>query len=207
MNTIVVGIAGGTASGKSTVVEKIQEYFPHDVVVICHDYYYLAHDELSYDERCKLNYDHPRAFETELLARDIKMLKEGKTIHCPQYDYTNHNRSQEVLRVEPKPVIILDGILVLEDPLLRELMDVKIFVDTDADERLRRRIIRDMRERGRSIESILEQYSNTVKPMHEQFIEPSKKHADIIIPRGGKNEVALQMLKNYISDCVKKSSK
>lgn len=207
MNTIVVGIAGGTASGKSTVVEKIQEYFPHDVVVICHDYYYLAHDELSYDERCKLNYDHPRAFETELMARDIKQLKEGKPIYCPQYDYTTHNRSQEVLRVEPKPVIILDGILVLEDPLLRELMDVKIFVDTDADERLRRRIIRDMRERGRSIESILEQYSNTVKPMHEQFIEPSKKHADIIIPRGGKNQVALQMLKNYISNCVKKSSK
>lgn len=207
MNTIVVGIAGGTASGKSTVVEKIQEYFPHDVVVICHDYYYLAHDELSYDERCKLNYDHPRAFETELMARDIKQLKEGKPIYCPQYDYTIHNRSQEVLRVEPKPVIILDGILVLEDPLLRELMDVKIFVDTDADERLRRRIIRDMRERGRSIESILEQYSNTVKPMHEQFIEPSKKHADIIIPRGGKNQVALQMLKNYISNCVKKSSK
>lgn len=207
MNTIVVGIAGGTASGKSTVVEKIQEYFPHDVVVICHDYYYLAHDELSYDERCKLNYDHPRAFETELMARDIKQLKEGKTIQCPQYDYTIHNRSQEVLQIEPKPVIILDGILVLEDPLLRELMDVKIFVDTDADERLRRRIIRDMRDRGRSIESILEQYSNTVKPMHEQFIEPSKKHADIIIPRGGKNQVALQMLKNYISSCVKKSSK
>lgn len=207
MNTIVVGIAGGTASGKSTVVEKIQEYFPHDVVVICHDYYYLAHDELSYDERCKLNYDHPKAFETELMAHDIKQLKEGNPIYCPQYDYTIHNRSQEVLRVEPKPVIILDGILVLEDPLLRGLMDVKIFVDTDADERLRRRIIRDMRKRGRSIDSILEQYSNTVKPMHEQFIEPSKKYADIIIPRGGKNEVALQMLKNYISNCVKKSSK
>lgn len=202
METVIVGIAGGTSSGKTTVVKKLSEFFPDEISVICHDYYYLAHNDMSYEERCRLNYDHPKAFETEKLVEDIKTLKQGKPVECPQYDFTVHNRAEGCLRIESKPVIIVDGILVLEDARLRELMDVKIFVDTDADERLRRRIIRDMKERARSIESILDQYANTVKPMHEQFIEPSKKYADIIIPRGGKNEVALQMLKNYISEII-----
>lgn len=202
METVIVGIAGGTSSGKTTVVKKLSEFFPDEISVICHDYYYLAHDDMSYEERCRLNYDHPKAFETERLVEDIKALKQGEAVECPQYDFTVHNRAEGSLRIEPKPVIIVDGILVLEDARLRDLMDVKIFVDTDADERLRRRIIRDMQERARSIESILDQYANTVKPMHEQFIEPSKKYADIIIPRGGKNEVALQMLKNYISEII-----
>lgn len=198
MRTVIVGIAGGTASGKTTVVQKLKEFFPDEISVICHDFYYLAHDDMTYEERCSLNYDHPAAFETERLVADIEKLKRGEAVDCPQYDFTVHNRSQEILTIHPKPVIIIDGILVLEDARLRELMDVKIFVDTDADERLKRRLIRDMKERGRSIESILSQYTNTVKPMHEQFVEPSKRYADIIIPRGGKNTAALEMLKNYM---------
>lgn len=207
MRTVIVGIAGGTASGKTTVVQKMSEFFPNEISVICHDYYYLAHDEMTYEERSHLNYDHPCAFETERLVEDIRRLKNGEAIDCPQYDFTVHNRAEGVLHIEPKPVIIVDGILVLEDERLRDLMDVKIFVDTDADERLKRRLIRDMKERGRSIESILSQYTNTVKPMHEQFVEPSKRYADIIIPRGGKNEAALEMLRNYMLHLISDGDK
>lgn len=198
MKTVIVGIAGGTASGKTTVVQRMKEFFPDEISVICHDYYYLAHDDMTYEERSKLNYDHPCAFETERLVEDIEKLKAGIPVDCPQYDFTKHNRAKEVLRIYPKPVIIVDGILVLEDERLRNRMDVKIFVDTDADERLKRRLIRDMKERGRSLESVLDQYTNTVKPMHEQFVEPSKRYADVIIPRGGKNVAALEMLRNYM---------
>jgi len=180
----IVGIAGGSASGKTTIVNMIKETFGDDIVVISHDSYYKAHDELSYNERSRLNYDHPSSFDTDRMIADVKKLKASQAVDIPVYDYTIHNRSDETVHVVPKKVIILEGILILENPGLRDLMDIKVFVETDADERLMRRIRRDMAERARSIESILTQYSETVKPMHEQFVEPSKKYADIIIPRG-----------------------
>lgn len=194
----VVGVAGGSASGKTTIVKKISEYFGSDIVVISHDSYYKAHDDMDYSERCKLNYDHPESFETDKMAEDVKRLIKGEAIEMPVYDYSIHNRSDKSILIEPKKVIILEGILILEDKQLRDLMDVKIYVDTDADERLMRRIKRDMKERARSIESILEQYSGTVKVMHEEFVEPSKKYADIIIPRGGENHTGIEMLQEYL---------
>ena len=166
----IVGVAGGSASGKTTIVNKISEYFGSDIVVISHDSYYKAHDEMEYSERCKLNYDHPESFESEKMAEDVRKLMAGESIKMPVYDYTIHNRSKDFVLVEPKKVIILEGILILENKELRDLMDVKVYVDTDADERLMRRIKRDMKERARSIESILEQYSGTVKLMHEEFV-------------------------------------
>lgn len=183
---LIVGIAGGTASGKTTILNKLKDAFADNIQILSHDCYYRAHDDMTYEERARLNYDHPESFETERMIEDVIQLKNGHSIMCPVYDFTIHNRAKETVCVEPKPIIIVEGILVLADPRLRELMDVRIFVDEDADERLMRRIIRDMAERGRSVESVLSQYRNTVKPMHEQFIEPSKKYADIIIPRGGK---------------------
>ncbi len=201
MNTIsyVVGIAGGSASGKSTIIHKLSKVFRDDITVVSHDYYYWAHDDLSMEERAKLNYDHPKSFETKKLIDDIRNLKKGNAVDIPIYDFTVHTRKKETLRIEPKPVILVDGILILEDRELRSLMDLKVFVDADADERLLRRILRDTKERGRSLESVLTQYMATVKPMHEEFVEPSKKHADIIIPRGGENEPAVNMLIEYIS--------
>ena len=195
----IVGIAGGTASGKTTIVRKIKEKFGDDIVVINHDSYYKAHDDLSYEDRSRLNYDHPASFDTDLMIEDVKKLKDGKEIDMPVYDYTIHNRSDETIHVVPKKVIILEGILILESQALRDLMDIKVFVDTDADERLMRRIIRDMSERARSIESILTQYRDTVKPMHEQFVEPSKKYADIIIPRGGENTTGISILQEHLN--------
>lgn len=195
----IVGIAGGTASGKTTIVRKIKEKFGDDIVVINHDSYYKAHDDLSYEDRSKLNYDHPASFDTDLMIEDVKKLKAGQEIDMPVYDYTVHNRSDETIHVIPKKVIILEGILILESQALRDLMDIKVFVDTDADERLMRRIIRDMSERARSIESILTQYRDTVKPMHEQFVEPSKKYADIIIPRGGENTTGISILQEHLN--------
>ena len=183
----VLGVAGGSASGKTTIIKKLQDYFGEDIAVISHDAYYKAHPEMSFEERSKLNYDHPDSFESDRMAEDVRKLIKGYAIDMPVYDYVNHNRSNETIKVEPKTVIVMEGILILENKELRDLMDIKIFVDTDADERLMRRIQRDMIERGRSIESIIGQYSETVKPMHEEFVEPSKKHADIIIPRGGEN--------------------
>ncbi len=194
----IVGIAGGTASGKTTIVRKIKEKFGDDIAVINHDSYYKAHDDLSYEDRSRLNYDHPASFDTDLMISDVKKLKENIPIDMPVYDYTIHNRADSTIHVVPKKVIILEGILILESRELRDLMDIKVFVDTDADERLMRRIRRDMIERARSIESILAQYTETVKPMHEQFVEPSKKYADIIIPRGGENLTGISILQEHL---------
>lgn len=195
MNTILIGIAGGTGSGKTTLADKLIENFGNDEVsILRHDNYYKRHDEMTYDERSMLNYDHPDAFDTELLCEHIKALKDGKAIEMPVYDYTVHNRSDKVTVVNPAPVIVLEGILIFAEISLCKLMDIKVFVDTDADVRILRRILRDVKERERSLDSVISQYLTTVKPMHEQFVEPSKRRADIIIPEGGKNMVALQML-------------
>ena len=198
MKTTIIGIAGGTASGKTTIVTRIREKFGDDIVVISHDSYYKAHNDLSYDERSRLNYDHPSSFDTELLIRDVEKLKRGEEVDIPVYDYAIHNRSDQTIHIVPKPVILLEGILILENKALRDLMDVKVFVDTDADERLMRRIRRDTIERARSVSSVLTQYSQTVKPMHEQFVEPSKKYADLIIPRGGENLTGINIFTEHL---------
>ena len=194
----IVGIAGGSASGKTTIVNNIKELFQNDIELISHDNYYLSNDDKTMEERVKLNYDHPSSFDTDKMIEDVKKLKAGEVIYRPVYDYTKHTRAEEVVEVHPKKVIILEGILILEDPRLRDLMDIKVFVDTDADERLMRRILRDTQERGRTVESVLNQYVTTVKPMHEQFVEPSKKYADIIIPRGGENKIGIHILQEHL---------
>jgi uridine kinase len=191
---MVIGIAGGTGSGKTTITRKLMECFGPDVSVIHHDNYYKAHHNMSYAERAKLNYDHPNAFDTELLIRDLRQLKAGQPIRCPVYDYSIHDRTEETLLIRPTRVIIVEGILIYENLELCEQMDIKIFVDADADERILRRIRRDVRDRGRSLESVIDQYLTTVKPMHEQFVEPSKRYADLIIPEGGHNQVAMRMV-------------
>lgn len=193
-NVITIGIAGGTGSGKTTITRRLQQKFKDSVSVIFHDNYYKAHDELTYEERTLLNYDCPDAFETELMLRDLEALRRGEAILCPVYDYSVHNRAEKTLRIEPSPVVIVEGILILQSPALCELLDIKIFVDTDADVRILRRIVRDVRDRGRSLESVVDQYLTTVKPMHEMYVEPSKRNADIIIPEGGHNLVAMDML-------------
>ena len=197
-NICIVGIAGGSASGKTTIVNNIKELFQNDIELISHDNYYLANDDKTMEERMKLNYDHPSSFDTDKMIEDVKKLKEGQVIYRPVYDYTKHTRANEVVAVYPKKVVILEGILILEDPRLRDLMDIKVFVATDADERLMRRILRDTKERGRTVESVLNQYVTTVKPMHEQFVEPSKKYADIIIPRGGENKIGIHILQEHL---------
>lgn len=202
MNTVIIGIAGGTGSGKSTFTNKLKAFFQNDVAVLYHDNYYRAQDELSFEERKKMNYDHPDAFETEFLLRQLTLLKEGQAIECPVYDYTRHNRSESVVLVEPKKVILLEGILVLADPKLRELLDIKIFVEADADERILRRVIRDVKERGRDIEGVVEQYLTTVKPMHYLYVEPTRSLADIVI-NSGMNEVAFQVVKNHMEKILK----
>ena len=195
MKVTVSGVAGGTGSGKSTLVKRLQEAFADDqVVTLCHDFYYKAHPELSYEERTKLNYDHPQSFDTDMLVDHIRALKQNVAIERPVYSFVDHNRTDEKVPVKPSKVLIVDGILIFEHKELRELMDIKVFVDTDADIRLARRILRDVRERGRSMESVITQYTTTVKPMHEEFVEPSKKYADVIIPEGGFNSVAVAML-------------
>ena len=191
---LVIGIAGGTGSGKTTLMRNLVEHFGQNVTVISHDNYYKRHDELTYEQRCLINYDEPDAFDTALMACHLECLRRGEGVDCPVYDYTIHNRSNDTLRIEPKPVIIVEGILIFENKLLRELMDIRIFVDTDADIRLCRRIKRDVNKRGRSMESVLTQYQATVKPMHEMYVEPSKKYANIVVPEGGKNQVALDMI-------------
>ena len=199
MNDIlVIGIAGGTGSGKTTLMNNLIRQFSGDVTILSHDNYYKRHDELTYEERCQLNYDEPAALETDLMAVHLDHLRKGQAIDCPVYDFTKHNRSDETIRLVPKRVIIVEGILIFENQPLRDLMDVRIFVDTDADVRLCRRIARDVRDRGRSLESVLSQYQNTVKPMHEMYVEPSKKFAHIIVPEGGKNLVALDMITGRI---------
>lgn len=208
MNTILIGIAGGTGSGKTTLADKLIENFGRDEVsILRHDNYYRRHDDMTYEERSMLNYDHPDAFDTELLCEHIKALKEGQSIEMPVYDYTIHNRSDKVIVVNPAPVIVLEGILIFAEASLCEWMDIKVFVDTDADVRILRRILRDVKERERSLDSVISQYLTTVKPMHEQFVEPSKRRADIIIPEGGENVVALQMLIERVKKHLRKYSK
>ena len=192
VESFIIGIAGGTGSGKTTLTKRLKERFGDDVSVISHDNYYKRHDELPYEERCRLNYDHPDAFDTDLMVEQVQALRRGETIACPVYDFTVHNRSEDTLLIAPTSVIILEGILIFADSKLRDLMDVKIFVDTDADVRILRRVVRDVKKR--TLESVVQQYLTTVKPMHEQFVEPSKRCADIIVPEGGKNLVALDMI-------------
>ncbi len=194
MDVMVLGIAGGTGSGKTTLTERLKERFGDDVSVIYHDSYYKAHDDLPYEERCKLNYDHPDSFDTGLMVEHLRALKRGEAVECPTYDYTVHNRRKETVRVAPAKVIIVEGILIFENAALRDLMDIKIFVDTDADTRILRRIMRDVKERGRSLDSVVNQYLSTVKPMHEQYVQPSRQYADIVVLEGGHNLVALDMI-------------
>lgn len=197
MKSIVIGIAGGTGSGKSTFTKKLKDAFKDDVAVLYHDNYYRDQREMTMEERKKINYDHPDAMETSLLVEHLKSLKDGKAIECPTYDYTQYTRAEETVRVEPKKVILLEGILVLADAQLRELMDIKIYVEADADERILRRIIRDVKERGRDIEGVVEQYLTTVKPMHYLYVDPTRSMADIVI-NSGMNPVAFDLVKNTI---------
>ena len=197
-NILVIGIAGGSGSGKSTLTKNLVATFGDVITVLSHDSYYKRHDELTYEERCLINYDEPAALETDLMVRQLAQLKNGEAIDCPIYDFTVHNRSNETARIIPSQVILVEGILIFADEELRKLMDIKIFVDTDADIRICRRIKRDVNKRGRSLESVILQYQQTVKPMHEKHVEPSKKFADLIVPEGGKNAVALEMIEGRI---------
>ena len=201
----LVAIVGSSGSGKSTLVKRLQEAFVgDDVVTLCHDYYYKAHPELTYEERTKLNYDHPQAFDTEMLVEHIKALKNNVPIEHPVYSFVEHDRMPETVCVKPSKVIIVDGILIFENKELRDLMDIKVYVDTDADIRLARRILRDVCERGRTMQSVITQYTSTVKPMHDEFVEPSKKYADVIIPEGGFNSVAVAMLIQSIRSLIER---
>ena len=191
---LVIGIAGGTGSGKTTLVKRLVEYFGDQVCVVSHDNYYSRHDEMTYEERCLINYDEPAAFENDLMAAHLDRLRQGQSVECPVYDYTVHNRSDETVIIPAKRVILVEGILIFADEALRRRMDIRIFVDTDADIRLCRRIKRDVNKRARSLESVLTQYQQTVKPMHEKYVEPSKRYANLVVPEGGKNEVALDMI-------------
>ncbi len=206
MNTIIIGIAGGTGSGKTTLTERLRDHFgQNEVSVINHDSYYKRHDELPYAERCKLNYDHPDSFDTELMVQHLQALRRGEAVEVPVYNYAIHNRSDQTITVRPAPVIIVEGILIFASPELCDLMDLKVFVDTDADVRILRRIVRDVKARGRTLDSVVTQYLTTVKPMHEQFVEPSKRKADLIVPEGGRNEVALDMLIKWVSNHLAKT--
>ena len=198
MDTMIIGIAGGTGSGKTTLTRKLMETFGDDVSVVYHDNYYKRHVGMTYEERAALNYDHPDSFDTDLMVADLKKLAAGEVIHCPVYDYAIHNRSEETVEVRPTRVVIVEGILIFENKALRDLMDIKIFVDTDADVRILRRILRDVKERDRSLDSVISQYLTTVKPMHEQFVQPSRQYADIVVLDGGYNLVALDMITERI---------
>ena len=193
-NILVIGIAGGSGSGKTTLMNNIVSRFSEDITVLSHDSYYRRHDDMTYEERCQLNYDEPAALETELMVKHLDRLRNGEAIDCPVYDFTVHNRSDEVTRIEPSRIIIVEGILIFENEALRDLMDIRIFVDTDADIRLCRRVKRDVNKRGRSLESVLSQYQETVKPMYEKYVEPSKKYAHILVPEGGKNTIAQEFI-------------
>lgn len=199
MRPLIIGIAGGTGSGKTTLVENLMEQFEGEISVLSHDNYYKAHHDLTPEERQSLNYDHPAAFDTDLLIDDLRELRAGRAIQSPVYSFSLRDRTEDTLTIQPSRVILVEGILIFENELLRNLMDIKIFVDTDADVRLLRRILRDVNQRGRSLESVTEQYLDTVKPMHEQFVEPSKRYADLIVPEGGKNAVALMMIVQRIA--------
>ena len=197
MECIIIGIAGGTGSGKSTFTNRLKAEFGEDVAVVYHDNYYKR-QTIPFEERKKVNYDHPDAFETDLLVEHLKLLKQGQAVDCPVYDYSIHNRSDETVRIEPKKIILLEGILVLADPRLRDMIDIKIFVEADADERILRRIVRDVKERGRDLDNIVAQYLATVKPMHYLYVEPTKARADIII-NSGLNDVAFDIMRSKIS--------
>ena len=201
MSTMIIGIAGGTGSGKTTLTKHLASHFGTDISVVHHDNYYKKQDR-PFEERCKQNYDHPDAFDTELMIEDLKKLKAGQTIYCPVYDYSIHNRTDKTVEVKPTKVVIVEGILIFQNKELRDLMDIKIFVETDADVRILRRALRDVEQRGRSLESVVNQYLATVKPMHEQFVEPTRKFADIIVLEGGHNLVALDLIMQRIANHV-----
>ncbi len=203
---VIIGVTGGSGSGKTSVSRAIFDSLNgHSLLMIQEDSYYKSQDDISFDERVKVNYDHPNAFDTDLLIEQLGDLLEWKAIDIPVYDYVQHTRSKKTVHVEPKEVIIVEGILVLNDPRLRDLMDIKIFVDTDDDIRIIRRIQRDLEERGRSLQSVIDQYLSTVKPMYHQFIEPTKRYADIIVPEGGENQVAIDILVTKVRDIISKT--
>lgn len=198
-NAMVIGVAGGTGSGKTTVVRKIMQNFSQEqVIMIPQDSYYVDQSHLDWEERKRINYDHPLAFDNDLLIEHIKKLREGKPVDMPIYSYITYSRQKEVNHIEPKDIVMVEGILVLEDKRIRDLLDIKIFVDTDADERFIRRLKRDIMERGRSVEGVIQQYMEVVRPMHMQFVEPTKRYADIIVPEGGQNTVAIDILTTKI---------
>ena len=206
MESIIIGIAGGSGSGKSTFTNRLKKHFGDDVVVIYHDNYYRRQDGIPFEERVKVNYDHPDSLETDLLVEHLKELKAGKTIECPVYDYSQHNRSDKVLKIEPRPVILVEGILLLADPRIRDLLDIKVYVEADADERILRRISRDVEERGRDLNGIIDQYLTTVKPMHYLYVEPTRAKADIVI-NSGKNNVAFDLFVSKIGQLLKELKK
>lgn len=199
MDRFIIGIAGGTGSGKTTIAKKLYQAFQKDAVILSHDYYYKPHDELTFEQRCKLNYDHPDSLDTEMLAEHLAQLKKGQAIMHPTYDFATHSRSSVWERTESAKLIIVEGILIFTDKRLCDLCDVKLFVDTDADVRFIRRLRRDIIKRGRTMDSVINQYISTVKPMHEQFVEPSKAKADLIIPEGGHNAIAISMIVDAIN--------
>lgn len=201
MECTIIGIAGGTGSGKSTFTNRIKSAFPDKVSVIYYDNYYKAQDELPLEERRKVNYDSPDSLETELMIEHIVKLKNGQSVECPVYDYTVHNRSKETVTINPNKVLIIEGILTLADERLRKLIDIKVFVEADADERILRRVVRDVKERGRDVEDIMRQYLTTVKPMHYIHVEPTKYMADIVI-NSGMNDVAFELMKNKIEKLI-----
>ena len=202
MDTILIGIAGGTGSGKTTLTKHLKKRFGDDITVIGHDSYYKRQDR-PFEERCRQNYDHPDAFDTDLLVRHLKALKRGETIQCPVYSYVEHNRTDETVEIKPTKVILVEGILIFASQELRDMLDIKIFVETDADVRILRRCLRDVEERGRTLESVVTQYLTTVKPMHEQYVEPSRKYADIVVLEGGHNLVALDMIMQRIENHIR----
>ena len=201
INPIIIGIAGGTGSGKSTFTNRLKEMFGDDVTVIYHDNYYRAHDDIPFEERKKINYDHPDSLETEMLLEHLTALKEGKSVQCPVYDFSQHNRSKNFTEIRPSSIIILAGSLIMADDRLRKMMDIKIFVDADADERILRRVRRDMIERGRDLDNIMEQYLTTVKPMHYLYIEPTRHYADIVL-NSGMNKVAFDLIATKIQSLI-----
>lgn len=198
----IIAVAGGSASGKSSIVKHIDRHFKDDLIVIGHDNYYKAHDDISFDQRAKLNYDYPGAFDNKLFYEDLKKLQKGQSIEMPTYDYTVHTRSDKTITIHPTKIILIEGILVLEDKNVRDITDTKVFIDADSDVRLQRRILRDTKERGRSLDSVLEQFIKQVKPMHEKYVEPTKKYADIIIPRGAKNTKGIEILIRHINHMI-----
>ncbi len=201
METIVIGIAGGTGSGKSTFTNRLKDAFGNQITVIYHDNYYKCQDDVPFEARKHVNYDHPDSLETDLLVEHIRMLKEGKNVECPVYDYSQHNRSQDTILIQPSKIILVEGILVLYDSRVRDLMDIKIYVEADADERILRRALRDVEERGRDLKGIMEQYLTTVKPMHYMYVEPTRACADIVI-NSGMNNVAFDLVRTKIRTLI-----